>query len=92
MLYSPRVRTGPKGAPNLQHVTSAYAPGRYLLVVDEETPELFREALRKLKDGGAELVEIDAVLAMWSQRKSCLSGLIAAFGFGLLLLVEATTR
>ena len=37
----------------------AYAPGQYLLDVDEETPELFREALRKLKDAGAELVEID---------------------------------
>ena len=50
---------GPKGARNLQHVKFAYAPGQYLLDVDEETPELFREALRKLKDAGAELVEID---------------------------------
>ena len=50
---------GPKGARNLQHVKFASAPAQYLLDVDEETPELFREALRKLEDAGAELVEID---------------------------------
>jgi indoleacetamide hydrolase len=40
-------------------VKFAYALRQYLLDVDGETEELFRETIRKLKHAGAELVEID---------------------------------
>jgi Asp-tRNA(Asn)/Glu-tRNA(Gln) amidotransferase A subunit family amidase len=52
-------RSAKSCARNLQHVKFAYALRQYLLDVDDETEELFREAIRKLKHAGAELVEID---------------------------------
>jgi mandelamide amidase len=44
---------------NLKGVKFAYAPRQHLVDVDGEADRLFREALSKLKDAGAELVEID---------------------------------
>lgn len=44
---------------NLKGVKFAYAPRQYLADVDGQADSLFHEALRKLKDAGAELVEID---------------------------------
>jgi len=43
----------------LKGVRLAYAPRQHLVEVDAQVESLFREALRKLKDAGAELVEID---------------------------------
>jgi indoleacetamide hydrolase len=50
---------GPNSTGNLRHVKFAYAPRQYLLDIDDQTEELFGEAMCKLKDAGAELVEID---------------------------------
>ncbi|MDK2659101.1 amidase family protein [Cupriavidus consociatus] len=44
---------------NLKGVRFAYAPRQYLADVDVEVDRAFRETLRRLKDAGAELVEID---------------------------------
>ncbi len=44
---------------NVKGVKFAYAPRQHLVDVDDEVASLFIEALRKLKDAGAELVEID---------------------------------
>ena len=44
---------------NLKGVKFAYAPRQHLVDVDGQTDSVFREALRKLKDAGAELVEVD---------------------------------
>ena len=44
---------------HLKGVKLAYAPGQYLADVDAQVERAFRETLRKLKDAGAELVEID---------------------------------
>jgi mandelamide amidase len=43
----------------LKGVRLAYAPRQHLVDVDAQVESLFREALSKLKDAGAELVEID---------------------------------
>jgi indoleacetamide hydrolase len=50
---------GSNAITNLQDLTFAYAPQQHLVDVDDQTDSLFREALRKLKNAGAELVEID---------------------------------
>ena len=44
---------------NLKGVKFAYAPRQYLVDVDGQADSVFRETLRKLKDAGAELVEVD---------------------------------
>jgi mandelamide amidase len=44
---------------DLKDVRFAYAPRQHLLDVDEQTDGIFRETLQKLKDAGAELVEVD---------------------------------
>ena len=44
---------------NLKHCKVAYAPRQHLVDVDEHVDRMFRETLRKLKDAGAELVEVD---------------------------------
>ncbi|MGK3207834.1 amidase family protein [Amycolatopsis sp. MEPSY49] len=49
----PADRTDLKGA------RFAYAPRQYLELVDPETEARFREALRRLRDAGAEVAEID---------------------------------
>jgi len=46
-------------AGNLKGVRLAHAPRQYLDGVDAEVESAFRETLRKLKDAGAELVEVD---------------------------------
>jgi mandelamide amidase len=44
---------------DLKDVRFAYAPRQHLVGVDEQAHGIFRETLRKLKDAGAELVEVD---------------------------------
>ena len=44
---------------NLKDVKFAYAPRQYLVQVDAEVDCAFRETLRRLKNAGAELVEVD---------------------------------
>ena len=44
---------------SLKGVKFAYAPRQHLIDVDDQADSLFREALRKFRDAGAELVEID---------------------------------
>ncbi|HET9477208.1 MAG TPA: amidase family protein [Dehalococcoidia bacterium] len=44
---------------NLKGVKFAYAPRQYLVDVDGRAVSVFREALRRLEDAGAELVEVD---------------------------------
>jgi mandelamide amidase len=44
---------------DLKDVRFAYAPRQHLLDVDQQTDGIFRETLQKLKDAGAELVEVD---------------------------------
>jgi mandelamide amidase len=44
---------------NLKGVKFAYAPRLHLADVDGQAESVFRETLRKLKDAGAELVEVD---------------------------------
>ena len=44
---------------NLQGVKFAYAPRQHLAEVDGQADSVFRETLRKLKDAGAGLVEVD---------------------------------
>jgi mandelamide amidase len=51
--------TSPNDIANLKGVKFAYAPRQYLLEVDAQVEELFRVALLKLKDAGAELIEVD---------------------------------
>jgi indoleacetamide hydrolase len=48
-----------KDTGNLKGAKLAYAPRQHLVDVDGQADNLFREALRKLKNAGAELVEID---------------------------------
>ncbi len=44
---------------NLKGVKFAYAPRQHLADVDGQADNVFRETLRKLKDTGAEIVEVD---------------------------------
>ena len=50
---APTVQAGLKG------VRLGYAPRQHLNVIDADVEKLFRETLSKLKDAGAEIVEID---------------------------------
>jgi len=50
---------GQNAPAHLRGVKLAYAPGQHLAGVDAEVERVFRETLRKLKDAGAELVEVD---------------------------------
>ncbi len=49
----------PANQAGLKDVRLGYAPKQYLDVVDADVEKLFRETLSKLKDAGAEIVEID---------------------------------
>ena len=50
---------GPNAPAHLKGIKFAYAPGQHLAEVDAQVESAFRETLRKLRDAGAELVEID---------------------------------
>lgn len=59
-----RIVTNESGPPpadraDLKGARFAYAPRQYLELVDPETEARFREALRRLRDAGAEVAEID---------------------------------
>ncbi|BCQ24061.1 indoleacetamide hydrolase [Caballeronia sp. NK8] len=45
--------------PNLRGVRLAFAPGQFLGLVDPEVEDRFREVVRRLRDAGAEIFEID---------------------------------
>jgi Asp-tRNA(Asn)/Glu-tRNA(Gln) amidotransferase A subunit family amidase len=49
----------PSDRSDLTGARFAYAPRQYLELVDPETEAQFREALRRLRDAGAEVAEID---------------------------------
>ncbi|VVJ22612.1 Amidase [Amycolatopsis camponoti] len=49
----------PSDRSDLTGARFAYAPRQYLELVDPETESSFREALRRLRDAGAEVAEID---------------------------------
>lgn len=49
----------PSRAEGLKGVRLAYAPRQYLELVDPEIETQFRETLRHLRDGGAEVIELD---------------------------------
>jgi mandelamide amidase len=52
-------RTSDRARSDLKNVKLAYAPRQYLEGADPEVVSTFHETLRKLKDAGAEIVEID---------------------------------
>jgi Asp-tRNA(Asn)/Glu-tRNA(Gln) amidotransferase A subunit family amidase len=52
-------RTSEQARSDLKNVRLAYAPKQYLEDADPEVVNAFNETLRKLKDAGAEIVEID---------------------------------
>lgn len=52
-ILTPTAQAGLKG------VRLGYAPRQHLNVIDADVEKLFRETLSKLKDAGAEIVEID---------------------------------
>ena len=49
----------PTGQAGLKGIRLGYAPRQHLDVIDADVEKLFRETLSKLKDAGAEIVEID---------------------------------
>lgn len=54
-----RPARGSRGRADLHGLKFAYAPRQHLAVIDGQAHNLFREALRRLEDAGAGLVEID---------------------------------
>jgi Asp-tRNA(Asn)/Glu-tRNA(Gln) amidotransferase A subunit family amidase len=58
-LVTKEVGPPPSGRSDLKGARFAYAPRQYLELVDQETETHFKEALRRLRDAGAEVAEID---------------------------------
>jgi indoleacetamide hydrolase len=54
-----RAKTGPSDESDLKGAKFAYAPRQYLELIDSEIEAHFKVALQRLRDAGAEIVEID---------------------------------